>query len=92
MNVNYMLRSLEHEYLEKLAKDVADEIDFDVLSTLLVDSGWTKVELPVFASRFHLMDIDIWIEQNCSGTVKSFGNKFIFENPKDVTLFILRWV
>lgn len=85
------LSDLEHEYIEKLAKDLADEIDFNVLTSLLVDGGWTKVALPRFSSRFHAIDIDIWIEQNCSGTVRSFGSTFVFEHPKDATFFILRW-
>jgi hypothetical protein len=91
MNVKSTFSNLEHEYVQKLTKDLADEIDFNVLGTLLVDSGWTRVELPRFSSRFHSIDIDIWIEQNCSGYVKSFGSKFLFEKSKDATLFILRW-
>jgi hypothetical protein len=86
-----MLMNIEHEYLEKLSKDLADEIDFGVLTTLLVECGWTKVELPRFSSRFHAIDIDIWIEQNCSGYIKSFGSTFVFEKSKDATFFILRW-
>jgi hypothetical protein len=89
MNINHMLRDLEKEVLEKAAREMAEQIDFEVLSQLL---GWTKVELPEYPGRFISMDIDIWIEQNCSGTVRSLGSKFIFENPKDATLFILRWV
>jgi len=83
-----MLMNLEHEFIEKLAKDVADEIDFDILSEAL---GWTKVKLDKFVLRFRSLDMDIWCEQNCLGKFRSFGHKFLFENPRDATMFILRW-
>lgn len=82
--------NIENEYLEKLAKDIADEIDFDVQTSLL---GWTKVQIENrFILRFDSLDMDIWCKENCSGKFMSFGNKFVFEKPKDATLFILRWV
>ena len=83
---------LEDEVLEKMAKEIADQIDFDVLTSLLSDVGWTKVELPRFSDRFHAIDIDIWIEKYTIHQVKSFGRIFVFENPKDASHFILRWL
>lgn len=83
-----MLMNLEQKYLDKAVQDLANDIDFDVMADLL---GWTRVTLDRFILRFQSLDMDIWIKQHCSGQHKSFGNKFIFENPKDATMFILRW-
>ena len=80
--------NLEHEMLDKLANDMAKEIDYDMLVDLL---NWTKVELPPFDSRYHAVDIADWCTDNCTGKFMNFGVKFAFEKSKDAEWFILRW-
>ena len=80
--------NLEHEMLDKLADDMAKEIDYDMLVTLL---NWTRVELPPFDSRYNAVDIADWCKDNCTGKFMNFGVKFAFEKSKDAAWFILRW-
>ena len=80
--------NLEHEMLDKLANDMAKEIDYDLLVNLL---KWTQVELPPFDSRYHAVDISDWCTDNCTGKFMNHGVKFAFEKSKDAEWFILRW-
>ena len=80
--------NIEHEMLDKLADDMAKEIDYDLLVNLL---KWTQVELPPFDSRYHAVDISDWCHANCTGKFMNHGVKFSFEKSKDAEWFILRW-
>ena len=80
--------SLENIILDKLAEDVAKEIDYDMLVNLL---NWTQVVLPPFDSRYSAIDIADWCTDNCTGKFMNFGVKFAFEKSKDAEWFILRW-
>jgi hypothetical protein len=80
--------NIENEMLDKLADDMAKEIDYDMLSDLL---NWTKVELPPFTDRYNAVDIADWCTDNCTGKFMNFGVKFAFEKSKDAEWFILRW-
>lgn len=82
---------LEDQIMERATKEIADQIDFDVLASLLSECGWTKVELPRFSDRFHAIDIDIWTQKYITHQVKNLGSTFVFENPKDASHFILKW-
>jgi hypothetical protein len=79
---------LEKIILDKLAEDVAKEIDYDMLVNLL---NWTQVVLPPFDNRYHAVDIADWCTDNCTGKFMNFGVKFAFEKSKDAEWFILRW-
>lgn len=80
--------NLENELLDKLADDMAKEIDYDMLVNML---NWIRVELPPFDSRYHAVDIAEWCTDNCTGKFMNFGVKFAFEKSKDAEWFILRW-
>lgn len=80
--------NIEHEMLDKLANDMAKEIDYDVLVGVL---NWIRVELPPFDNRYHSVDIVDWCTDNCTGKFMNFGAKFAFEKSKDAEWFILRW-
>ena len=83
-----MAINIEHKILDKLADDMAKEIDYDVLVDLL---NWTRVELPPFNGRYNAVDIADWCTNNCTGKFMNFGVKFAFEKSKDAEWFILRW-
>lgn len=80
--------NIEHEFLDKLADDMAKEIDYQVLVEVL---GWTKVELPPFDSNHTAVDITDWCHNTCQGKFINFGVKFAFQKAKDAEWFILRW-
>lgn len=83
--------NLEEEQLRHAAKELADGIDFQIVSDYLVDSGWTKVKIE-FESREQSIDILLWVEKHCRGKYKRFGGTFVFEDSKDALLFELKWL
>jgi hypothetical protein len=80
---------LEDEFLIKAAQDLSDDIDFELMTKILCQSGWIKVTLnPMIMEQSQ--EVDEWISK-CNGTVRTRGLVFVFEEPKDAEWFILRW-
>jgi hypothetical protein len=40
----------------------------------------------------HAVDITYWLEENIKNPFERNGRDFLFEDSKDATMFILRWV
>lgn len=77
--------------MDKLAEELAQEIDFGVLADALVLSGWTKIVLPYFDSRYHSIDVENWAIENCS-KFKHHATTYVFESGNDATAFALKWL
>lgn len=77
-----------------MADEIQKEIDFAILSDMLVACGWTRVELPPFDNRYHAVDISDWVNENCGkrAEFKQFGRTYVFEDAKDATAFALKWL
>ncbi len=80
--------NIEQEMLDKLASDMAREMDYDIIIDAL---KYIRVELPPFDSRYHAVDIEDWCNNNCTGEYRNYGVKFAFEKAQDAEWFILRW-
>lgn len=88
-----MARSdLVNEITDELSRELANEIDREILWGFLEADGWTKVTISRFTDNYHAVDIRYWIEEYTKGRHLSSGVKFLFEDEKDATMFILRWV
>lgn len=83
--------NLEETIVDNLGKDMAEAIDFDVLAGLLIDTGWTKVELEWYTNNENAIDISDWTDENCSKFIK-FQRTYLFKDPKDATMFTLKWL
>jgi len=86
------MKSLEQEIADKMSNDMAREIDREILWGMLKEIGWTRVLLDRLQDNKHAIDITIWLEENIKNPFERNGRDFIFEDPKDATMFILRWV
>lgn len=83
--------NIADEYIDQAAQQLADDIDFEVLSTVFVESGWTKVVLqPMTWERG--AEIDLWVHKNINGGTHDRGLVWLFEDPKEATWFKLRWL
>jgi hypothetical protein len=71
----------------EVLKIFQEEIDWEVLTTLLVEHGWTKVEI----SQDGMYMVKKWVGENIQGKYKVRGTTWLFESEKDATMFILRW-
>jgi hypothetical protein len=83
--------TLEEELMEKMSKELAQEVDFGILSDMLIYSGWVKIELETLESKENAIDINEWLDINCKYKVSRLGRKFLFESSAEAEWFILRW-
>ena len=77
---------------DKFAKILQEEIDWEILASVFVKSGWTMIDLPRFRDRYESIDVEIWIDENCSGKHMKRGKTFVFEKKQDAEWFSLRWL
>jgi hypothetical protein len=85
--------NLEEEIANELATQMQSEMDFHILSDMLVQAcGWTKVTLPRFFSRHHSVDILMWCEEHVKHPYEHRSTSFVFENEGDAVNFTLKWV
>lgn len=87
-----MKQNIEDELLAEAGKQMANEIDREILWGMLQGIGWTRVMLDRLQDNKHAVDIGYWLEEHCQGAYERNGRDFIFENSKDATMFILKWV
>lgn len=83
--------SLEEEMLAVATKEMSDAIDWQVMSGMLVEMGWTLIKIPRYVDNAHAIDIREWVRESCKGKSNSNGATWIFEDPGDATMFTLRW-
>ena len=93
--------SLEKKLLDSMARDMAREIDKDLLDDLMTDvlinDGWTTTRInPAFGGSIvpeieWYAETAEWIHINAKGDYKLLKGQWLFEDPKDATMFILRW-
>ena len=97
-------RSLQDDILDHLGKEMAREIDKELLDDLMIDvlkdEGWiaTKVDPAVIdigieSGRFNkwYSQTAEWIHLNAQGDYKLLKRQWLFKDPRDATMFILRW-
>jgi hypothetical protein len=83
--------TLEDEILNKAGNEMAREIDREVLWSMLVGIGWTRVVVPAETAMVNATLIKEWLEINCANPYEKHRSDFIFEDKKDAVNFILRW-
>lgn len=79
------------EWAHKMSIVLGQEIDREILWSMLKEMGWTRVMLPTTISKEQAIEITDWLELNVKHPYESHNKDFIFENVKDATTFILRW-
>lgn len=85
------LPDLESTMGEEIAKAVQEEIDREILWSLMCSIGWTRFSISRFTDNNHAVDIGYWLADNCKGEYRRNGCHFLFKEPKDATMFILKW-
>lgn len=92
---------LENEIAQTLADQIAREIDQELLDTLMIDiltkDGWTPTNInPAFggslAPKFDwYIETAEWVHLNARGDYKLLRGQWLFKDPRDATMFLLRW-
>jgi len=95
--------SLEDDIAQSLAEDMAKQLDKelldDLMTNVLLNEGWTGTGFlnPAFGKPSILPNFDWytetaeWIHLNVRGDYKLLKGQWLFEDPRDATMFILRW-
>lgn len=83
--------NLQDEMLERAGKQLADDIDREVLWGMLEGIGWHRIMIPKFVDNNHAIDIAYWLEETCKKAYERSGRDFLFECAKDAHWFALRW-
>lgn len=86
------MNNLQEEIVQELATGMQSEMDFHILSDMLVQMGWKKVVLTRFFSRKHSVDILMWCEEHVKHPFEHRGTTFVFENQGDAVNFTLKWL
>lgn len=82
---------LKEDILDEITKDYAKQMDWEIVADCLVSVGWTSVKLKRFHSNEEAVDINNWLEENCTGEWKNLSTRYIFKKKQDAEWFILRW-
>ncbi len=83
---------LQQAILDNMAMQIQQDMDREILWSMLSEMGWTRVMLDSLQSNTHAVDIKYWLENNITGAYECRGRDFIFENKKDAAWFTLRWM
>jgi hypothetical protein len=85
--------NLEEEIANELATQMQSEMDFHILSDMLVQAcGWHKVEIINRLELGSLIDVSEWVKTHCKGKHMKRDRTYVFENQSDAVLFTLKWL
>jgi hypothetical protein len=82
---------LQEKMIEEAAENLAKDIDFEIMSNIMLESGWIKVVLKPMTWE-DSYEIDDWVSNNIKGNFDTRGLVWIFENVKEANWFKLRWL
>jgi len=86
-----MNSSLQDEIISNIAKQMQQDIDEGIMSTILIEDGWTPVQF-YFKNNNQAVDIILWLNRNCKNNWQRLGSDYLFKYKQDAEWFILRWL
>jgi hypothetical protein len=86
-----VMSTLQDEVISNIAKQMQQDIDDKIMSSILIEDGWTSVEF-YFKSNEQAIDIILWLNRNCKNNWQRLGSNYLFKYRQDAEWFILRWV
>jgi hypothetical protein len=93
---------LEEKFAKQLSEEIAREIDKEIIEILMIemltDKGWIQTKInPAFNNNTAMYrstwyaETAEWVHINSTGDYKMLQGQWLFKEPKDATMFILRW-
>lgn len=83
--------NLQEHVINDMAKQISQEIDFEILAGMLVELGWTRIVLAPMTQEQSLA-VDGWIKEYCKSPVETMGLVWLFEDSKEANWFALKWL
>jgi hypothetical protein len=90
--------------INDMSKRMADQIDEelmdDIAIAILINDGWTETNLNPAFPEYGMLTRPFedwysitaeWVHKNAQGEYKLVKGQWLFKNPKDATMFILKW-
>lgn len=84
--------NIQEEIVNELSSQMQSEIDFQILSDMLVELGWHKISLDRFRNNHHAVDIKYWLKANAKSHWECRGSTFVFQDAGDAVNFTLKWL
>lgn len=81
---------LEKQIINDLGKQLAHDMDQHILMGFMIELGWQEVVVDPWIHPSQ-KDIEDWVYQNIQGHTMKSGNRWVFEDAKDATIFSLKW-
>ena len=104
MNTFNAKSDLENIMLDRMSKEIASSIDKELLDDIMIavlkNEGWieTKVnpaytDMGMLSGRYEqwYSQTAEWIHINAQGDYKLIKGQWLFKDPRDATMFLLRW-
>jgi hypothetical protein len=104
MNTFNAKSDLENIMLDRMSKEIASSIDKELLDDIMIavlkNEGWieTKVnpaytDMGMLSGRYEqwYSQTAEWIHINAQGDYKLIKGQWLFRDPRDATMFLLRW-
>jgi hypothetical protein len=96
--------SLEDEIVQSLADKISKKIDQEILDDItmkvLIEDGWVETKInPAFPpigmmsgsfNEWYSQTAE-WVHLNAQGDYRLIKGQWLFKDPRDATMFILRW-
>jgi len=93
------------QILNEAGKQMARYIDSEViynntLIEMLIKDGWTPTKVNPAFSEYGMLSVPFedwysqtaeWVHKNAQDDYKLVKGQWLFKDPKDATMFILRW-
>ena len=92
---NEYLKTLEEEMATRLAKEIAEDIDFGIMKELLAykHEFSFKEHISLNAINMDPSIMNNWCKSNCKdGFIHNKGLHWCFESERDLNWFKLRWL
>lgn len=82
---------LDDDIADAMSKEIAEEIDFEIISDILVKScGWIRVTKNP-TSKEHAASMAKWCDEQCNNRARYRVTTWLFERAEDAALFRLTW-
>lgn len=98
--INNMVEGAIDRMVEGAAQRMADDIDQGIIRNMLIESGWTPVNINPAFPEYGMLSRPFedwynktaeWIRTNARGEYRLVKGQWLFADSRDATLFILCW-
>ena len=103
--MNFSNITLEQEMVDRAAESIAREIDQGIIDNIVLEmlthDGWTQTKInPAYtdmgmsSGRFEdwYVRTGEWVQKYAQGEYRLIKGQWLFKDPRDATMFILKWI